>query len=320
MEVKMKGLLAGLAVLVCIGCVTVDNVREFRNLDLAVDQSCQNIQSDFNETASIAVFNIVSPSTRLSEYIIEEVMNSFTNMHKYNVVERNKISSVFQEQDFQMSGNVSDDTIQSIGNMLGAQFVVSGTLDDVGNYYRLRLFVIAVASGERKSSTAVNIIKPNQQVVHLLDDALEISSANTENRLHGERVIKGYLDIFSELERILNDIDSPVTYVFSAPAFSDSGISNAAAGLTFTTFEELKGEARWMADNPPDEEYEARKISGEWTLINALNYKDIWGRNRTFGGAFSDSTYRELIENVIDGNSAIAIVRQTEQCSIRIWH
>ncbi|MDR1316942.1 MAG: CsgG/HfaB family protein [Spirochaetales bacterium] len=165
----MKGLLAGFAVFIFIGgCTTVDNVREFRNLDLAIEQSCQNIQKDFNESASIAVFNIASSTTRLSEYIIEEVMNNFTNMHKYNIVERSKISAIFQEQKFQFSGNVSDDTIQSLGNMLGAQFVITGLLDDLGSYYRLRLFVIAIESGERKSSTAVNIVKPNEQVAFLL--------------------------------------------------------------------------------------------------------------------------------------------------------
>jgi TolB-like protein len=166
----MKRILICLAVFFFAGCKTTDNVREFRNLDLAIEQSCQNIQNDFNERASVAVFNVNSSSTRLSEYIIEEVMNNFTNMHKYNVVERSKISAIFQEQEFQFSGNVSDDTIQRLGNMLGAQFVVTGALDDVGEYYRLRLFVVAIESGERKSSTAVNILKPNEQAAFLLNE------------------------------------------------------------------------------------------------------------------------------------------------------
>jgi TolB-like protein len=135
--------------------------------------------------ASIAVFNIVSISARLSEYIMEETMNIFTNMHKYNMVERNKISTILQEQNFQLSGNVSDDTIQKIGNMLGAQFVVTGSLDDVGNYYRLRLFVIAIESGERRSSTAVNIIKPNEQISFLSNNAERVSTSSSNNNLEG---------------------------------------------------------------------------------------------------------------------------------------
>lgn len=297
MEAEMKSLLAGLAVLVCIGCATVDNVKEFMNLDLAVAQSCQNIQSDFDEKASIAVLNIVSPSVQLSEYIIEEAMNSFTNMHKYNVLERNKISSVFQEQDFQMSGNVSDDAIQSIGNMLGAQFVVSGALDDVGNYYRLRLFVIAVESGERKSSTAVNIIKPNNQIDHLLTNAIEIVSTNI-------KVIKGYAAIFAEVDRILNDKDSPVIFVYSVDL--SGRFSNAGGGVVFSTIEELEEEVReGVIYYSPDAYFEVKKISGEWALD---------GNN-----GFDHSIYKQVIEEVIDGQSAIAIEHSTKDCYILYW-
>lgn len=181
----MKSLWVCAVIFIFTGCSTTDNVREFRNLDMAIEQSCQNIQNDFNERASIAVFNVASSSAGLSEYIIEEVMNNFTNMHKYNVVERSKISAIFQEQNFQFSGNVSDDTIQRLGNMLGAQFVVTGSLDDVGSYYRLRLFVIAIESSERKSSTAVNVLKPNEQIAYLSENSAVASSNFSKNILEG---------------------------------------------------------------------------------------------------------------------------------------
>ncbi|GHV68019.1 hypothetical protein AGMMS49928_06430 [Spirochaetia bacterium] len=164
----MKRIIICLVSFIISGCATANNASNFMNLDSAIEKSCQNIQNDFNENASIAIFNISSSSERLSEYLVEEAMNSFTNMHKYNIVERSKISTIIQEQNFQLAGNVSDDTMQRIGNMLGAQFVVTGALVDVGNYYRLRLFVIAIESSERKSSTAVNIMKPNKQIAYLL--------------------------------------------------------------------------------------------------------------------------------------------------------
>ena len=185
----MKGLLIGIVGLFFLGCVTTGNVVTYKDLDLAINQACQNISNDFDERANIAVLNIDSPSNQLSGYIIEEAINNFINMHMYKVVERSKISAILSERDFQLSGEVSDDEIRSIGNMLGAQFVVSGVVNDVGDYYRLRLFVIAVESGERKSSTAVNIKKPNNQVDHLMRDA---------------RLVKGYSAILVELNRILD--------------------------------------------------------------------------------------------------------------------
>jgi TolB-like protein len=169
-EVNMKCLWVGFGVLLLFGCATIDNVKNFNNLDLAVEKLCSNIASDFNQEASIAVFSINSPSIRLSGYIQEEVMHNFTNMHKYNIVERSRISAIQEEQTFQFSGNVSDDTIQRIGNMLGAQFVITGEMDDAGGHYRLRLYMLSVESGERISSAVVNVNKPNQQIMSLLEN------------------------------------------------------------------------------------------------------------------------------------------------------
>jgi TolB-like protein len=220
-EVKMKGLSVGLVGIILIGCATVDKVENFRNLDRAIEQVCQNIQNNFTERAIVAVLNIVTSSDRLSEYIIEEAMNNFTNMHNYTVLERNKISTIFLEQNFQLSGNVSDDTIQSIGNMLGAQYVVTGALDDVGSYYRLRLFVIAIESGERKSSTAVNIIKPNEQIVYLSGDSAKVVLDIPSN--------KGLFDQSSLSPRNIEGYDSDGRAIVSILPF----VGEQKAAVTF---------------------------------------------------------------------------------------
>ncbi|MDR2246383.1 MAG: CsgG/HfaB family protein [Treponema sp.] len=298
----MKGLLTGIVGLFFLGCVTTGNVVIYKALDLAINQACQNIQNDFDERANIAVLNIDSSSNQLSAYIIEETINNFINMHMYKVVERSKISAILSERDFQLSGEVSDDEIQSIGNMLGAQFVVSGSVDDVGDYYRLRLFVIAVESGERKSSTAVNIKKPNTQVDHLMRDA---------------RLVKGYSDIFSELDKILNSNNSPDIYIYS-PDMSGE-ISSEETGVIFATREGLKGDALWMAENRSDEGYELRKISGEWELVNSLNYYDVYGVDRSKLYYYDDKTYKELIEDVIYGYSAIMIYVHSRTQGISVW-
>jgi TolB-like protein len=295
MEVKMKGLLAGFVVFVVIGCATVDKVGEYGNLDLAVEQSCKNIQNDFNETASVAVFNIVSSSTRLSEYIIEEVMNNFTNMHKYNVVERSKISAVFQEQNFQFSGNVSDDTIQRLGNMLGAQFVVTGSLDDAGSYYRLRLFVIAIESGERKSSTAVNIKKPNEQIVYLSDNSLIVSPDH--NTVESEKIVKGeYGAVVAEIERLLSDVSSPQIWVWANDV--DDNDANGDDGVVFTT-----SIPEDIFDYAPNYKFRMVKRSGRWMFEN---------NNPEY-------TYESLIENVIEGLDGILILHNGGESYIYLW-
>jgi TolB-like protein len=298
MEVKMKGLFVVLFILVFIGCATVDNVREFRNLDLAIGQSCQNIQSDFNEKTSIAIFNIIAPSARLSEYIMEEAMNGFTNMHRYNVVERNKISAILQEQNFQTSGNVSDDTMQRIGNMLGAQFVVTGALDDVGSYYRLRLFVIAVESGERKSSTAVNIIKPNEQIAYLSGNSLK-ENDETKKIEEAEKIIIGKASITAEIERLLSDVNSPETVVWGIDIDA-----YGTAGAVFTT--NLPED---IINYNPDFEFHAVKNSGKWMVENLNRYSS---NDEVY-------TFESIIESVIGGLDGILILHIGRESYIYLW-
>jgi hypothetical protein len=50
--------------------------------------------------------------------------------------------------DFQLSGEVSDETAQSIGKKLGAQTIMSGSITAIGNTYRLRIRAISVETAE----------------------------------------------------------------------------------------------------------------------------------------------------------------------------
>jgi hypothetical protein len=59
--------------------------------------------------------------------------------------------------DFQLSGEVSDETAQSIGKMLGAQTVISGNIATVGNFYRLGIRAIKVETAEIQGQINSNI-------------------------------------------------------------------------------------------------------------------------------------------------------------------
>ncbi|MDR2718338.1 MAG: CIA30 family protein [Treponema sp.] len=50
--------------------------------------------------------------------------------------------------DFQLSGEVSDETVQSIGKKLGAQTIISGAITAIGNAYRLRIRAISVETAQ----------------------------------------------------------------------------------------------------------------------------------------------------------------------------
>ena len=53
---------------------------------------------------------------------------SIVKSSRYEVLERNKIDKVFQEQNFGMSGMVDQNTAAEVGKILGAEYIVFGSI------------------------------------------------------------------------------------------------------------------------------------------------------------------------------------------------
>jgi formylglycine-generating enzyme required for sulfatase activity len=64
------------------------------------------------------------------------------------VVDRANLALIQQEMDFQQSGEVSDSSAQSIGQKLGAQTIVSGSITAFGNLWRLSVRALDVESAQ----------------------------------------------------------------------------------------------------------------------------------------------------------------------------
>jgi TolB-like protein len=79
-----------------------------------------------------------------AEFILEELTTMFVS-NGHEVVARGRtLAAVQREQDFQMSGAVSDDSWVSIGQFLGANVVITGSITGEGERRTLRLRAIDV--------------------------------------------------------------------------------------------------------------------------------------------------------------------------------
>ncbi|MDR2716817.1 MAG: CsgG/HfaB family protein [Treponema sp.] len=83
----------------------------------------------------------------------------FVNSGSFTVVDRSNLELLQQEMVFQLSGEVSDETAQSIGKKLGAQTIVSGSVEPMGDILRLRIRAIAVESAAIQGIYTANIQK-----------------------------------------------------------------------------------------------------------------------------------------------------------------
>jgi len=70
----------------------------------------------------------------------------------YKVVERNQMGQILEEQGFQNTGIVSSEDAVKMGEALGADFIVSGSISKVGSLYSINARLLNVQSAEIEKS------------------------------------------------------------------------------------------------------------------------------------------------------------------------
>jgi TolB-like protein len=107
--------------------------------------------------STVAVLNFQSDYPNLSEYIIDDITAGLVDTDRYTIVDRRNLELLAQEMAFQLSGEVSDETALAIGRRLGAQMVISGAVNYLGEFYRLRVQAIEVETARIQGSRTVTI-------------------------------------------------------------------------------------------------------------------------------------------------------------------
>ncbi|MDR2374978.1 MAG: P13 family porin [Treponema sp.] len=129
--------------------------------DIALDEAIQTTALEMGQRlphgGKVAVLSFSSESDRLSGYVIDELNNVIVNEGSLTVVDRQQLDLIMQEMQFQESGLVSDDSAQEIGRMLGAQYIVSGSIELIAGSYRLRIRALTVENATIVYSGSWNV-------------------------------------------------------------------------------------------------------------------------------------------------------------------
>jgi TolB-like protein len=151
--------------MVLFSCSTASNYHSF---DQALENAINKVENDLPEGSDIAILDFKSDNPNLSSYIIEELYDKLINNRKLSIMERSRIDTIAMEVGYQLSGEVDDKEIISIGHQLGADYVVTGQITFSGEAYRLRVFAIDIEKGRRIASSSLNINPKDRQINYLL--------------------------------------------------------------------------------------------------------------------------------------------------------
>jgi hypothetical protein len=102
------------------------------------------------EFAKLAVLNVSADEKDrdTAAFIVDELERCLVNSPKFTVVSRKELDVLRAEQNFHISGEVSDASAVSLGNMSGASIVITGALSGSTGARRLTLKALDVERAE----------------------------------------------------------------------------------------------------------------------------------------------------------------------------
>jgi hypothetical protein len=120
----------------------------------------------------------------LSEYILSILSENAVNDGTFSVVDRQQLDAIRAELDFQISGEVSDESAQGIGRLLGAEGIVSGTINKIGPLYRVQVKAIEVETAGVQGQWSKNLSADGTLVSALTERFVAAPVANSaSNRI-----------------------------------------------------------------------------------------------------------------------------------------
>jgi hypothetical protein len=224
------------AVVLLFAALSVYGQSREVTLDEAIQNAAQQIQNDLDKGSTIVVYQFQSHNARISDYVLKELFDKLVNSRRLFVLDRGAQEVVDAELDFQFNksaGLISDESLASLTKRIGAQAIITGSLDDTGNDYRFRVRVIGTETIAAIVSYTVSVNKNDKRI------------AGFSNRQPGagEKIGTGALNIVFGLGSYLEgDIAGGLTitagYAVSAGLFVVEAVAldwdNPAVGIPAT--------------------------------------------------------------------------------------
>ena len=210
-------------------------------LDRGINDTVVYLENRLQNGAKVIILNMNTSQTDLSDYIIDELAAYMVNNSKLTVIDRRNLEMIRRELNFQMSGEVSDETAQSIGRILGAQYIISGSLVSLGDVHRLRVQALAVETAEITGMINLNVPSSDRVIVALSGTTgVSISGAKPEKKIPARR---GNFEVISG-NQIRQPIDTNKFYAAAKAGLERLRYTIDAEGTGFVLFT-VRGKNWW---------------------------------------------------------------------------
>ncbi len=159
-------------------------------LDAAIASVSLSVAASLGDGNRVAVVPGKTDSRLLADYLTDAATQALLASGRLVMLERKDIDAVRDELRFQLSGDVSDDSAQSIGKMLGAEVIVTVYVDASNN---LRMKAVRVETARILAAAVAPIADPAELLAITLVDGKAVtvrSVAELLSAIGPDRIIR----------------------------------------------------------------------------------------------------------------------------------
>lgn len=144
-------------------------------------------------------------STILTDNLISEV----SSIDNYEVLEREKINAILEEQGLQNSGICDDQRcLVKIGGLLGAEKMITGSIGSLGEVYSLSLRIFDVETAKNENSVTLNRKCKKEELIVLLKDAVyELTEGRSGAETTSSSETAGKIKELKEYEKKIKEME-----------------------------------------------------------------------------------------------------------------
>ena len=123
----------------------------------ALKETAEQFSSSLKAKSVVAIIGIYSGNAELSDFIMDELTLQFIKLRKITIADRANLEAIKKEMNFQLSGEVGDETMQQLGAKVGAETVIQGVLKQYGGIYTLTIRALNVKTAAISDMYRMNV-------------------------------------------------------------------------------------------------------------------------------------------------------------------
>ena len=130
-----------------------------QTLDEAILAAAVRISGELPSGAAVAVIDFRCVTEEVSRYVINELQGALTRNRRINLVRANQsqLTDIGRALSYNAAGDIETESAQIIGQMLNAQFLITGSLVITGSVNRITFNAYDTEQAQRRSQYAANI-------------------------------------------------------------------------------------------------------------------------------------------------------------------